>query len=88
MTDKNKWKVVSGILVLASGYAASYLVQRTWSAVSKDDPPSHPRQPNSDLKTAMAVAAISGIVGTALKFGITRFAGKKWLSAGRDLPEQ
>ncbi|MEJ2004366.1 MAG: DUF4235 domain-containing protein [Cyclobacteriaceae bacterium] len=88
MKDEHKWKILSGVLVMASGYIASRLVQRGWSAVSRKKPPRHPRLPTANLKTAAAVAAISGVVGTVVKFGITRLAGKQWQASGRKLPDQ
>jgi len=88
MKDEYKWKILSGILVMASGYMASRLVQRGISTVTKKEIPSHPRLHTAEFKTAIAVAAITGIVGTVVKFGVLRLAGKQWQAAGRKLPSQ
>jgi len=86
--DATKWKVLSGALVVGSSYLAARLVQGAWKTVKKEDPPSHPRLPNTQLGTAVVVAGITGVVSTVIKFVAARFVGQKWQQAGGKLPEQ
>lgn len=88
MKDTTKWKVVKGVLIFVSSYATSYLIQKTSEAITKESQPKHPRLPTAEIKGALVIATISGIVGTFVKFGVTRWAGKHWQKAGLELPDQ
>ena len=88
MKDTTKWKIVKGVLILASSYATSYLVTKSSDALTEESQPKHPRLPSAEIKNALIIATISGIAGTFVKFGVTRWAGKHWQKAGLELPDQ
>lgn len=87
------WKITSALAGIAAGLVAKQVIKRSWQAVTGEDAPDSPEDPQLSWGQAIAFAAVSGVVMEVVRTAAARGAGQYYANKtglgpfGADLDE-
>ncbi|MGH3497369.1 MAG: DUF4235 domain-containing protein [Nocardioidaceae bacterium] len=83
---KRLWKLWGRGTAIAAGIASTQVAALTWRAATGKKPPDSPENPESDVREAIAWAALSGAAIQLAKIVMTRKAAHYWIRSTGKLP--
>jgi hypothetical protein len=81
------WRVVGGLVGLATGFAAKKVIEFGWQKVTGKKPPADPESPEISMAEAIGYAVVIGVGVEVARIITTRIAAKRWRS-WKALPEK
>ncbi|WP_035810306.1 MULTISPECIES: DUF4235 domain-containing protein [Micrococcales] len=69
-------KIGSTVASLGGVFAANKIMTLGWKKVTGNEPPANNPDPEESLRDVIIWTAISGVVATLIKVGVTRLAAK------------
>ena len=85
-SDKLAWKIVVTVAAAGAAWVARNAVEKTWSAITGDDPPQNPESPDVTWTEAVAWAVTSGVVIELSRLLARRAAAHTWVRRRGALP--